>query len=99
VEKPKFWFNGHKIPSGNYTLFSHMKGRYPGITVRFFGGYPVRTLQFIPQVFDDKVERMKRQQKDWEYGMRTGFDMDYFKEYGIGTTTKEEDKIKEKMEG
>lgn len=94
--KPTFAFDGKLAPLDSYTIMSHMRGQFPGVTIRFLYGAPIKMLQLIPRVVDKRIERNKRQLRDWEEGMRRGhFDMDYFKEYGIGTTTPEEDKARE----
>lgn len=82
-DKPMFWFNGHKIQPSAYTVMSHMKGQYPGVTIRFFGSVPIRMLQFIPRIVDERAEKIAAQKKDYDQGLRTGFDMDYFKHYGL----------------
>lgn len=91
--KPGFAFDGRTCSADSYTVMSHMAGKFPGVTIRFLYGAPIKMLQLIPRVVDKRIERNKRQLKDWEHGMSHGFDMDYFKEYGIGTTTTQEDKI------
>lgn len=98
-DKPRFYFDGVPVPVDGYTIFSHMQGQFPGVTIRFLYGAPIKMMQIIPRVVDAGAEKRKRQAKDYEYYLTRGrFPLDYFKEYGIGTTTPEEDKAREKAQ-
>lgn len=81
VTDPRFYFNDKPVVP--QSVFSHIEGHYPGVTIRFVG-QPIGMLQLIPRVVDTKYERIKRQKEDWDHYMRKGkFDLDYFNEYGL----------------
>lgn len=76
---PTFDFNGRPVLP--VSVFSHIKGNFPGVSIRFPVGHAIYLLQLIPRLMDKKTER-ELELKEYEYHLtHGGFGEEYIEKY------------------
>ncbi len=72
-DKTQFWINDHKLVPSSYTVFSHISGQFPGVSITFFG-QPIKSLRLIPRLMDKVTERKtEREEYEKKYGKNFGW--------------------------